>query len=53
MAVCFQNLTLGALSSRSKLSMLIAALFKKFGLFFNKPRRRDEKRRNNMFIATG
>ena len=33
-AVCSQNLTLGALSSRSALSMLVGALFKKFGLFF-------------------
>jgi hypothetical protein len=38
MAVCFQNLTLGALSSRSTLSMLVGALFKKFGLFLNTPR---------------
>jgi hypothetical protein len=36
MAVCCQNLTLGALSSRSVLSMLGGALFlKKFGLFLN------------------
>ena len=33
--VCCQNLTLGALSSRSALSMLVGAPFKKFGLFFN------------------
>jgi hypothetical protein len=33
-AVCCQNLTLGALSSRSALSMLVGALFKKFCLFF-------------------
>jgi hypothetical protein len=38
MAVCCQNLTLGELSSRSALSMLIGALFKKFGLFLNTPR---------------
>ena len=38
MAVCCQNLTLGALSSRSALSLLIGALFKKFGLFLNTPR---------------
>jgi hypothetical protein len=37
-AVCCQNLTLGVLSSRSALSMLVGALFKKFGLFFNTPR---------------
>ena len=30
MAVCCQNLTLGALSNRSALSMLVGALFKKF-----------------------
>jgi hypothetical protein len=29
-AVCFQNLTLGALSSRSALSALIGALFIRF-----------------------
>jgi hypothetical protein len=34
MAVCFQNLPLGALSSRSASSVLVGALFKKFGLFF-------------------
>jgi hypothetical protein len=33
MAVCCQNLTLGALSSRSALSVLVGAQFKKFGLF--------------------
>jgi uncharacterized integral membrane protein len=33
MAVCCQNLTLGALSSRSALSVLVGALFKKFSLF--------------------
>jgi len=38
MAVCCQNLTLGALSSRSALSVLVGALFKKFGLFLNTPR---------------
>jgi len=37
MAVCCQNLTLGALHSRSALSVLAGALFKKFGLFLNKP----------------
>jgi hypothetical protein len=35
MAVCCQNLTLGVLSSCSALSMLVGALFKMFGLFFN------------------
>jgi hypothetical protein len=33
-AVCCQNLTLGALSSRSALSVLVGALFKKFFFFF-------------------
>jgi len=37
MAVCCQNLALGALSSRSTLSVLVGALFKKFGLFLNTP----------------
>jgi hypothetical protein len=36
MAVCCQNLTLGALSSRSALSVLVGALFQKFGLFLNR-----------------
>jgi hypothetical protein len=35
MAVCCQNLPLGALSSRSALSVLLGALLKKFGLFLN------------------
>ena len=34
MAVCCQNLPLDALSSRSMPSMLVGALFKKFGLFW-------------------
>jgi uncharacterized membrane protein YccC len=34
MAVCCQNLPLGAFSSRSVPSVLVGALFKKFGLFF-------------------
>jgi hypothetical protein len=33
MAVCWPNLPLGALSSRSGPSVLVGALFKKFGLF--------------------
>jgi hypothetical protein len=33
MAVCFYKLTLGALCSRSALSLLVGALFKKFSLF--------------------
>jgi hypothetical protein len=37
MAVCCQNLTLGALSSRSALSVLVGALLKNFGLFCNTP----------------
>jgi hypothetical protein len=39
MAVCCQNLTLAALSSRSALSVLVGGLFKKFGLFLNNPRK--------------
>jgi hypothetical protein len=35
MAVCCQNLPLGALSSRSAPSVLVGALFKKFDLFLN------------------
>jgi hypothetical protein len=34
-AVCCQNLMLGSLSSRSMLSTLVDALFKKFSLFLN------------------
>jgi hypothetical protein len=34
---CYQNLTLGALSSRIALSLLVGALFKKFGLPLNTP----------------
>jgi hypothetical protein len=35
-AVCCQTLTLGGLSSRGALSMLVGALFKKSGLFLNR-----------------
>ena len=38
MAVCCQYLPLGAVSSCSVPSVLVGALFKKFGLFFNTPR---------------
>ena len=38
MAVYWQNLTLGALSNHSALSLLVGALFKKFGPFLNTPR---------------
>jgi hypothetical protein len=38
MAICCQKLTLCALSSRSALSVLVGAPFKKFGLFLNAPR---------------
>jgi hypothetical protein len=34
MAVCCQNLTLGAPSSRGALSLLVGTLFTKFGIFF-------------------
>jgi hypothetical protein len=37
MAVCRPNLTLDALSSRSAFSMVVGALFKKFGFFLNTP----------------
>jgi hypothetical protein len=37
MKVCCQNLTLGALSSPSALSVLVGAVFKKFDLFLNTP----------------
>jgi hypothetical protein len=37
MAVSCQNLTLGALSSRSMLSVLVGMLLKTFGLFLNMP----------------
>jgi hypothetical protein len=38
MAVCCQNLMIGALSSHSALCVLVGLLFKKFGLFLNNPR---------------
>jgi len=38
MAVCCQNLTLGVLSRRSALPVLVGTLFKKFSLFLNTPR---------------
>ena len=37
MATCFQNLPLDGLSNRSAPSVLVGALFKKFGLFLNTP----------------
>jgi hypothetical protein len=37
MEVCYQNLPLGALSSRGAPSLLVGALFKNFGLFLNTP----------------
>jgi hypothetical protein len=37
MVVCYQNITLGALSSRIAFSLLVGVLFKKFGIFLNKP----------------
>jgi hypothetical protein len=37
MAVCCQNLTQGAIGSRSALSVPDSALLKKFGLFLNTP----------------
>jgi hypothetical protein len=44
MAVCCQNLTLGALSSRNALSVLVGALIKKFGFFLNTPRKKRYER---------
>jgi hypothetical protein len=38
MAVCSQNLMLGALNGCSALSVLVGVLFKKFGHFLNNPR---------------
>jgi hypothetical protein len=38
MAVCCQNLMLGALNSHSMLSLLVGVLFKKYGLFLNNRR---------------
>jgi hypothetical protein len=35
MAVFYKTVPLGALISRSALSLLVCALFKKFGLFLN------------------
>jgi len=37
MAVCFQNINPGALSSHNVLSVLVGAQFKKFCLFLNMP----------------
>jgi hypothetical protein len=37
MEFCCQILTLGALNSGSAFSVLVGALFKKFGLFLNTP----------------
>jgi hypothetical protein len=37
MEVCCKNQTLGALSSRSALSLLVGAPFKEFVLFLNTP----------------
>jgi hypothetical protein len=42
MAVNCQNLTLGALSSHSTLSVLVGVLFKKFSLFLNTPRMSED-----------
>jgi hypothetical protein len=38
MAVSYQNLMLGALSSHSAFSVLVGTLVKKFSLFLNMPR---------------
>jgi hypothetical protein len=51
MAVCCQNLLLGALSSRSAPSVLVGALFKKFGLFLNTPRKLLPHHRNGNEVS--
>ena len=50
MTVCCQNLPLGALSTRSAPSVLVGALFKKFGLFLNTPRISVRDQRDTMII---
>jgi len=50
MAVCCQNLSLGALSSCSALSLLVGALFKKLNLFLNKLRMLENNRKNTNFF---
>ena len=52
MVVCCQNLTIGALSSRSALSMLVGALFKKFGHFLNTPRKDLQTKTSVWFQAS-
>ena len=55
MAVCCQNLKLGALNSRSVLSMLVGALFQKISLFLNTPRvsARQQYKGNKMLHLLG
>jgi hypothetical protein len=53
MSVCCQNLTLGALSSRRALSVLVGAPFKKFCPFLNRPRMsHNTKAGYNFYITT-
>jgi len=47
-----QNLTLGVLSSRSALSVLVGTLFKKLGLFLNTPRITMSDTRETSVIET-
>ena len=51
MAVCCQNLTLGVLRSRSALSVLVGALFNKFGPFLNMPRISMSAARSIIFVC--
>jgi hypothetical protein len=49
MADYCQNLTLGALSSRSSISVLVGALLKKFGLFLNTPCLSTQQSKDSVF----
>ena len=51
MTVCSKNVTLGALSSRSALSVLVGALFKKINLFLNTPRIQQSERTVNFILC--
>jgi hypothetical protein len=51
MAVCCQNLSLGALSSRRAPSVLVGALFKKLGLFLYTPRISSYKRNDGVKLS--
>jgi hypothetical protein len=53
MAVCCQNLLLGALSSRSALPVPVGVLFKKFGLLLNTPCKPYSRKCNVVQAASG